>query len=171
MAPVLVSIGQGWAEGSVSIAQEHLATAVFRRVLGWLFRVYEVRGTAPRLVVATPPSHVHELGALMVAASAAAEGWGVTYLGPDLPVADLVGAARQTGARAVAISVLHLPRGADLLATLRELRAGLPERVPLLVGGAAAIKLRSEAEAVGALVIESLPEFRALLRRLAEGAE
>ena len=168
MAPALVSIGQGWAERSVSISQEHLATAVFRRVLGWLFRVYEVRGTAPRLVVATPPSQVHELGALMVAASAAAEGWGVTYLGPDLPVADLVSAARQTGARAVAISVLHLPRGADLLATLRELRAGLPERVPLLVGGAAAIKLRSEAEAVGALVIESLPEFRALLHRLAE---
>jgi DNA-binding transcriptional MerR regulator/methylmalonyl-CoA mutase cobalamin-binding subunit len=167
VAPALVRIGHGWAERSVSVAQEHMATAVFRRVLGWLFRVYEVRGTAPRLVVATPPRQVHELGALMVAASAAAEGWGVTYLGSDLPVTDLVSAVRQTDARAVAISVVHLPEGADLLATLREIRAGLPERVPLLVGGAATPEIRSEAEADGALVIESLPEFRALLRRLA----
>ena len=137
MAPALVRIGHGWAEGSVSVAQEHMATAVFRRVLGWLFRVYEVRGTAPRLVVATPPGQVHEFGALMVATSAAAEGWGVTYLGPDLPVADLVSAVGQTGARAVAVSAVYVPEGGDLLAALREMRAGLPERVPLLVGGAA----------------------------------
>jgi methanogenic corrinoid protein MtbC1 len=165
--PTLVRIGHGWAERSVSVAQEHMATAVFRRVLGWLFRVYEVRGAAPRLVVATPPNQVHELGALMVAASAAAEGWVVTYLGSDLPVADLVSAARQTGARAVAISAVHVPQGADLLVALREMREGLPTSVPLLVGGAATPEIRSEAEAAGALVIASLPEFRTLLRRLA----
>jgi methanogenic corrinoid protein MtbC1 len=102
VAPALVRIGHGWADGSVSIAQEHMASTVFRRVLGWLLQLYEVRGSAPRLVVATLPSQLHEFGALMVATSAAAEGWAVTYLGPDLPVADLVGAAAQTDARAVA---------------------------------------------------------------------
>jgi len=167
VAPALVRVGHGWAEGAVSVAQEHMATAVFRRVLGWLFRVYEVRGTAPRLVVATPPSQVHEFGALMVATSAAAEGWAVTYLGPDLPVADLLSAVGQTGARAVAVSAVYVPAGADLLATLREMGAGLPERVPLLVGGAATQGVEAEAKAAGALVIQSLPELRAMLRRLA----
>ena len=167
VAPALVRVGHGWAEGSVSVAQEHMATAVFRRVLGWLFRVYEVRGTAPRLVVATPPSQVHEFGALMVATSAAAEGWAVTYLGPDLPVADLVSAVGQTDARAVAVSAVYVPEGADLLATLRAMRAALPERVPLLVGGAATSGIAAEAEAAGARVIASLPELRAMLRRLA----
>jgi methanogenic corrinoid protein MtbC1 len=167
VAPALVRVGHGWAEGSVSVAQEHLATAVFRRVLGWLFRVYEVRDTAPRLVVATPPSQAHEFGALMVATSAAAEGWAVTYLGPDLPVADLVSVAGQTGARAVAVSAVYVPEGVDLLAALREMRAGLPERVPLLVGGAATSEIAAEAEAAGARVIASLPELRAMLRRLA----
>ena len=166
VAPALVRVGHGWAEGSVSVAQEHMATAVFRRVLGWLFQVYEVRGTAPRLVVATPPTQVHEFGALMVAISAAADGWAVTYLGPDLPVADLVSAVEQTGARAVAVSAVYVPEGTDLLAALREMRAGLPERVPLLVGGAATLEIKAEAEAAGALVIESLPELRAMLRRL-----
>jgi methanogenic corrinoid protein MtbC1 len=129
--------------------------------------VYEVRGTAPRLVVATPPSQVHELGALMVATSAAAEGWAVTYLGPDLPVPDLVNAVRQTGSRAVAVSAVYVPDRADLLAALREIRAGLPERVLLLVGGAAVREIEAEAESAGARVIESLPELRAMLRRLA----
>ena len=167
VAPALVRIGHGWAERSVSVAQEHMATAVIRRVLGWLFRVYEVRGTAPRLVVATPPGQVHELGALMVAASAAAEGWAVTYLGPNLPVADLVSAVGQAGARAAAVSAVHRPEGTDLMAALRDMRAGLPRRVPLLVGGAGVAGVRREAEAAGAVVIESLPELRALLRRLA----
>ena len=167
VATALEDIGHGWAEQSVSVAQEHMATTVFRRVLGWLLRVYEVSGPAPRLVVATPPGQVHEMGALMVAVSAAAEGWGVTYLGPDLPVADLLSAVEQTEARAVAISVVYLSDDRDLLAALRETRAGLPERVPLLLGGAAAPEIRLQAEAAGAVVIDSLPDFRALLHRLA----
>ena len=168
-APLLARVGHGWAEGSVSVAQEHMATAVFRRVLGWLLRVYEATGTAPRLVVATPPGHIHELGALMVAASAAAEGWRVTYLGPDLPVPDLVSAVAQTGASAVAVSAVYEPDGAELLDTLREMRAALPARVSLLVGGGAMPAIAAEAEAAGARVITSLPDFRAMLRRL--GAE
>lgn len=168
VAPVLERIGQGWREESVSIAQEHLATAVFRRVLGWLLGLYEVAGAAPRLVVATPPGQAHELGALMVAVSAAAEGWAVTYLGPDLPVADLVSAAAQTNARAVAISVVSVSADRDVAADLRATRAGLSERVTLLLGGAAASAIRLEREAAGVVLIDTLPELRVLLRRISD---
>ena len=168
VSPLLERIGEGWSERSVSVAQEHMASAVIRRVLGWLLRVYEARNGAPRLVVATPPHHAHELGALMAAASAAAEGWSVTYLGPDLPVADLVSAVGLSGARAVAISAVHQPPDGDLLGALRDTRARLPDDVALLVGGAGALRLRAEAEAAGARVIETLADFRALLPRLAE---
>jgi methylmalonyl-CoA mutase cobalamin-binding subunit len=145
-----------------------MATAVFRRVLGWLLRVYEARAEAPRLVVATPPGHAHELGALMAAATAAAEGWNVTYLGPDLPVADLIGAAAQSGAQAVALSAVHQIGGADLLGSLREIRAALPPATSLLVGGTEALRLRAEVLAAGARLVESLADFRDLLPRLAE---
>ena len=168
-APALERIGHGWADGSVSVAQEHMATAGFRRVLGWLLRVNEVQGPARRLVVATPPSQVHELGALMVAVSAAAEGWKVTYLGPNMPVAELVRAAQETRADAVALSVVY-PGGTDgLFAALRRPGEGLPPEIPLIVGGAAMRQRRQEAESVGALVVETLPEFRSLLARLSQG--
>jgi len=168
VATTLEDIGRGWSEQSVSVAQEHLATTVFRRVLGWLLGVYEVAGSAPRMVVATSPGQVHELGALLVAVSAAAEGWGVVYLGADLPVADLVTAARQTGARVVGLSLVYLPEGEEILPTLKALRAGLPRQVSLLLGGAAASSVRREAEAAGLTVVESLAELRTLLRRLSE---
>jgi methanogenic corrinoid protein MtbC1 len=168
VSPLLERIGEGWSERSVSVAQEHMASAVIRRVLGWLLRVYEVRNGALRVVVATPPHHAHEFGALMAAASAAAEGWNVTYLGPDLPVADLVSVVGQSGARAVALSAVHQPQGGDLLGALRDTRARLPGDVTLLVGGSGALQVRAEAEAAGARVIESLAEFRALLPRLAK---
>jgi MerR family transcriptional regulator, light-induced transcriptional regulator len=171
VTPLLKRIGEGWSQHSVSVAQEHMASVIIRRVLGWLMRVYEVRNGAPRVVVVTPPHYAHELGALMAAASAAAQGWSVTYLGPDLPVADLVSAVGLSGARAVAISAVHQPQqGGDLLGVLRDIRARLPADVTLLVGGARALEVHAEAEAAGARVVESLAEFRGLLPRLAQEA-
>jgi MerR family transcriptional regulator, light-induced transcriptional regulator len=166
VAPILTAVGHGWTVQSVSVAQEHMATAVIQRLLGWLLSVYQVAPDAPRIVVATPPGEKHELGALMVAVSAAAEGWRVTYLGPDLPVADLLAATRQTGARAVGLSLVHRRDRTSLAALLREIRAGLPPEVSLLLGGAGALDLRAEAAAEGAELLESLPQARAALHRL-----
>jgi MerR family transcriptional regulator, light-induced transcriptional regulator len=168
IGPAVEAVGDGWAGGSLSVAQEHMSSAVFRRVLEWLAGVYRVEGEQPRLVVATPPAQMHEIGALMVAACAAAEGWGITYLGPDLPVADLLAAARDTDARAVALSIVYSSNDETLLAAVRAARRGLPEGTPLLVGGAAASHLREPLEDLGAIVLHSLPELRARLRKLDE---
>lgn len=166
VAPLLRAIGHGWAVRSVTVAQEHMATAVVRRVLGWILGLYEAGADAPGIVVATPPGEGHEMGALMVAVSAAAEGWAVTYLGPDLPAEDLLAAVRQTRARAVGISIVNRGENDTAPALLKDIRAGLPDDVALLVGGAASGELREEAEAIGAQVIESLAEARAALHRL-----
>jgi MerR family transcriptional regulator, light-induced transcriptional regulator len=169
VAPLLKAIGHGWTVQSVSVAQEHMGTAVIRRLLGWLLGVYQAGPDAPRMVVATPPGEGHELGALMVAVSAAAEGWSVTYLGPDLPVPDLLAAARQTGARALGLSLIHRSDPSAAVTSLREIRAGLPPEVALLVGGGGATAVRDEAEAIGAEVLESLPQARAALQRIGAG--
>ena len=163
----LQKIGQGWSDGTVSIAQEHLASAVFRRALGGLLRVYEVNGGAPRLVVTTPPRHLHELGALLAAVTAAAEGWDVTYLGPDLPIAEILTAVRQVAAKAVALSVVYPKVDAGLIIDLEQLRRGLAPPIAVLAGGAAAAEDRERLGALGAQVVDSLPELRRTLRGLA----
>jgi MerR family transcriptional regulator, light-induced transcriptional regulator len=164
--PSLQKIGHAWSEGEVSIAQEHLASAVFRRVLGWILRVCEPKDGAPRLVAATPPRHVHELGALLAAGAAAAEGWQVTYLGADLPVAELLVSARQVGANAVALSVVYPKADAGLIIDLEQLRTGLDPRVAVMLGGAAAVQDSERLSALGAQVMDSLSELRLALRRM-----
>jgi DNA-binding transcriptional MerR regulator/methylmalonyl-CoA mutase cobalamin-binding subunit len=163
----LEDIGHGWSERAVSVAQEHMATAVFRRVLGWLFGLYQTTSAAHRLVVATPPGERHELGALMAAISAAAEGWNVTYLGPDMPVEELLGAIGQARAEAVALSVVQLGDERAVLSVLREIRAGLPPRVAVLLGGAGARGIKAGMESAGVYLIDSLADLRPALKRLA----
>jgi methanogenic corrinoid protein MtbC1 len=166
VAPMLHEVGSRWHEGRMGIAQEHLATAVVRDVLGWVRESSGVRGTAPGLVVATPAGQLHEGGALLVAAAAAAEGWRVTYLGANLPGQEIGAAAVRAGARAVAVSVLHPEDDTDMADELAALRRALPEEVRLVVGGAAAPAYQGAIEAVGGELVADLGELRELLRRL-----
>ncbi|HZN96313.1 MAG TPA: MerR family transcriptional regulator [Gemmatimonadales bacterium] len=168
VAPAVEAVGDGWSRGALSVAKEHMSTAVFRRVLEWQLGAYRVDDDMPRLVVATPPGESHELGALMVAVSAVGQGWGITYLGPDLPVVELLAAARDIEARAVALSTVYSPNDEKLLAAVKATREGMPKRTPLIIGGAAANRLREPMGASGAIVLDSLPELRAQLRELRE---
>src|SRR5690606_23739128 len=90
LARLLHRLGDRWQEGSLSPAHEHLASAVVRRVLGWIMEQYAPASNAPPLVVATPEGEWHELGAMLAAATAAGEGWRVLYFGPSLPSAHVV---------------------------------------------------------------------------------
>ncbi len=145
---------------------EHLAAAVLRRVLE---RVVE-SATSPfataNLVVATPTGQVHEFGALLVAATATAEGWRVTYLGPDLPAEDIAEAAIRTRARAVALSIVY-PTG-DLAVgdELRRLRSALPKDITVLVGGAGATAYGSSLAEISAVPLNSLADLRVALGTL-----
>jgi methanogenic corrinoid protein MtbC1 len=167
-APSIKEIGHGWREGSITVGQEHLATAVFRRVLGWIIDTFQVDQPAARLLVATPPRQVHELGALLAAAAAATEGWDVIYLGADLPASEIVTAARQVGASGVALSIVLPTDDPALLESLTEIRQGLGPDVHLFLGGAAVSQQPERFRALGAHVLDSLAEFRSELRRLQE---
>jgi len=85
---------------------------------------------------------------------AAAAGWRVAYLGADLPAADVAAAARDAGARVVALSVVgrgaHGVAAASLERELRALRRALGDDVALLAGGAAAADHAGLLEALGA---------------------
>ena len=162
----LEDIGHGWRERSVTVAQEHLATAVFRRVLGWLLAVNQTEADAHRLIVATPPGERHELGALMAAILAAVEGWQVTYLGADMPVDELVAAVGQTQAKAVALSLVGAGDERGALKALREIRAGLPPGVALLLGGAGARGVHAKLDDPGVHLTDSLADLRPARQRL-----
>jgi MerR family transcriptional regulator, light-induced transcriptional regulator len=133
--PLLEEVGQRWQDGTLRPAQEHLVSAIVRSVLGGLLRVMTRTDALPRVVFAAPSGERHELGLLCAAVLAAAEGFGVVYLGPDLPAADIWHAASRADARIVIVS-LTTP-GAVTRTELRAL-ARRPDGVALWVGGPAA---------------------------------
>jgi methanogenic corrinoid protein MtbC1 len=100
---------------------------------------------------------------MLAAGAAAARGWEVTYLGADLPVAELLASARQVGANAIALSVVYPKVDAGLIIDLEQLRSGLDPRVTILLGGAAAAQDRDRLTALGAQVVDSLTELRKAL--------
>lgn len=165
VSPLLTEIGSRWRHGKLEIAQEHLATALIRSLLGLMRIAQTLPVHGPRILVATPAGQSHELGALMVATVAAAAGWRPTYLGPDLPAEEVLAAVSRVGAKAVALSVVY-PNSVRALDQLTTVAARLPEGVKLIVGGKAAEPDRARIEAMGAAYLDSFDALEAELDSL-----
>ncbi|MEJ2668345.1 MAG: MerR family transcriptional regulator [Deinococcales bacterium] len=104
--PAFRALGEAWADGRVSVAGEHAASAAALRWLGVQYRAAARDVRPPQVLVALPPGGHHELGALAHAVALRRRGVEALYLGPDLPVGDLVVAARTTKAQVVVLGVV-----------------------------------------------------------------
>lgn len=104
-APALRRIGEWWAAGELSVAEEHRATAICERLLTRAFgdpAAGRPRGVA---VVAAAPGEGHGLPAAMAAAALRQARWRVHHLGPDVPASDLVDLAKSLRADLAVVSV------------------------------------------------------------------
>ena len=171
VAPLTQALGELWRDGTLTAAQEHFASAAIRVFLGNAAKPFGPMDNAPVLVVATPAGQVHELGALLVAATASNLGWQVTYVGASLPAAEIAGAAQQRRARAVALSLVYPEDDPRLEPELTRLRESLPAEVPLLVGGRAMPAYREALENMGAVPIENLVHLGSTLDGLRRPAK
>ena len=163
VAPVLHQIGESTRDGSLRIAQEHVATAQIRTFLGSLRPASTEYQEAPRIVITTPSGQLHELGALMVSVTCASEGWSPIYLGPNTPADEIAAAVIGSGALACGLSITYPADDPRLPGELRRLRRQLPEGFPLFIGGAA---IRSDSPLLKELdvpYISSLHDLRSHL--------
>lgn len=139
--PLLRALGDRWEAGTLSVAQEHLVSAIIRSVLGGLLRSIARSDGSPRIVFATPAGERHELCLLCAAVLTASAGYGVLYLGPDLPAADIAHAAEISGATGVVLGTTT--PGAVTRAEARQLAKAL-SHVDLWIGGREAAVLAAE---------------------------
>jgi len=160
LVPLMRRIGELWHQGALRPLHEHMASSVVRSFLGGMSGACQPEISAPHLVVTTPARQRHELGALLAAATAAGEGWQVTYLGPDLPPEEIAAAALQKGARAVALSITYPPDDPMLVEDLRRLRRLLGPHTLLIVGGRASLAYSAILQEIGALRLEDLAGLR-----------
>lgn len=160
LKPLLEELGRDWSTGELRPAQEHLATATIRTLLGNLYLRRRPRPGAPALVVGTPQGQRHELGALMAALTAQEAGWDAIYLGPDLPAEELAGMLARRGAKGVALSLVPPVDEQQLGEELLGLRRAIGPERPIWVGGDAALACQPQLDAAGAQRLASLEDLR-----------
>lgn len=163
IVPLMHKLGEGWQEGTVRVSQEHLASAVIRSFVGNFNGAFHTLTTAPDIVITTPAGQLHEIGALLAAATAAMEGWRTTYLGPSLPADEIAAAARLKGAAAIGLSIVYPSDDPHVANDLKRLGQLLPD-TPLILGGRAAARYKEMLQGVKVVHLTDLREFRAQLQ-------
>ena len=120
ITPVMRLVGDLWAAGRLTVADEHLATEISIRVLALQREAFRAaaRRAAERVLLAAPEGERHVVGLTMTGNLLVHAGYDVRLLGADVPIDALVAAVAR-----------HRPVAVGLTATLSETASLLPEIV------------------------------------------
>jgi MerR family transcriptional regulator, light-induced transcriptional regulator len=135
LLPAVRDVGDSWRSHRGGIAHEHVISATLRHLLGSFLRLYSPHDTGPRLLFATPAGDRHEIGILAAAMVAASRGFAVSYVGQDLPAAEILEAVRAAGADVLVLGLTLSRRRQPQERELRTLVRLLPPAVELWTGG------------------------------------
>lgn len=137
LAPALRLVGDDWAAGHITVADEHRATVVANRLIGRLGPLFARRGLKKGTVVVTAPAgERHGVPAAIVADLLRGAGYTVVDLGVDVPPDSLTSVVAREQPIVVLVGVTTPGLDGPARAALAAARAGSPTAV-VLAGGAA----------------------------------
>ncbi len=138
LQPTQYEVGRLWECNEITVAREHMATAITQFVVAQLY----ARAALPtmergRVIVTGVEGELHQLGANMLADVLEADGWNVRFLGTQLPHRDILRALEDHRPAVLGISatmLFNLPRVTDLVA---DARSEFGSALRIVVGGGA----------------------------------
>ncbi len=148
--PYLTELGERWASGTASVAEEHFASNLIRGRLAGLARGWG-NGHGPRAVLACPPGELHDLALMAFGIVLNRNGWRIDYLGMSTPVEELT---RTVEARHPDLVVMAATLPENLAPHATQLTE-LARHAPLALAGPGATPQISAA--VGALLLTGDP--------------
>jgi methanogenic corrinoid protein MtbC1 len=140
IGPAMYELGRLWEEGVITVADEHLATALTHRVLAalrppeLLEQPFQVRSGQPRALLAAVQGEQHALGLRMAADLLEDRGCQVAYLGADVPTEAVLQAIHTLSPDLLGLSAT-MPESARHLEDIVELVREEHPELPLLLGG------------------------------------
>ena len=145
--PILREIGEAWARGEVTVAQEHFASAFCRERL---MQMFQDLGAGPAegvpVTCVGPPGEPHDLGLLMLAIRLALRGFRVTWIGAQVPREDLCAMIAQYPPRLLCITATQPHLAAEARAYARQVRSCAHPDTVIALGGPAVAGLAAGAE-------------------------
>jgi methanogenic corrinoid protein MtbC1 len=136
IAPALRMVGDLWADGRLSIAEEHLASSISLRVMTLQREAFRSarRRVTHRILLAGAEGELHVIGLMMASSLLLAAGYDVRLMGADLPVAQLDAAMMTHDPAVVGFTTATSLTSVNLPRAFETVRARKPD-VSILVGG------------------------------------
>lgn len=135
--PTMTEIGEQWHQGKLNVTTEHFATQFVRRKLSSLFNTYNITDGRGMIIVACAPSEQHDLGALLISVFLVRHGWQVVYLGPEVPLRDLLDTIQRIHPDLVCVAASTTETAIQLLEIGRSVLSLPPPRPHFGYGGRA----------------------------------
>jgi methanogenic corrinoid protein MtbC1 len=135
----LYEIGQRWQRNEISVADEHMATAIVQYVLAQVYERLPIPSpTKGRMLVAGVAGELHQLGANIVADVLECHGWDVRFLGTNVPISGVLSAIEQHRPDVLGLSLTMLTNIPQFRETVASVRAHVRDACPkIVVGGRA----------------------------------
>ena len=153
--PCLTAIGDAWARGELTIAEEHFASQLIRERLLGLARDWD-QGRGPRALLACPAGERHDIALICFGLVLSRSGWRITFLGPDTPANALTEVVNELAPDLVVLAATVADRFRSIAEPLRALAA----RHPLALAGPGATP--DVARVTGTTLLEDGPVAAAL---------
>ncbi len=164
--PLMRLLGGYWESGRLTIAQEHMLSSILRGVLGTLLRINN-GASSRKIIFSTLPGERHEFGILSAAMLTAGSGITAVYLGPDLPVEEMLAAQKKTGAATMVLSSIpNEEKNEEHLKSLRGLFKGLPADVDVILGGSITAEVEAAAHAFKFHTFKEMQDFEKYLEKM-----
>nr|WP_320118865.1 B12-binding domain-containing protein [uncultured Marinifilum sp.] len=144
MKPALYEVGKLWEQNKISVASEHLATAISEGILNTLYNdIIPEQYSGKKVVLACVEKEEHQVGIKMVADVFEMNQWESFFLGTGFPVSELIKFIGKIQPDMIAISLSVYFNFANLEQMLKELQNSFP-RTKILIGGQALLHLKEE---------------------------
>jgi len=133
----LYEVGNLWERGRISVATEHLATAITESLLNLVYpRLFARPRQGKSAIIACVANEYHQIGGKIVADIFELHGWNGYFLGANTPVDAVMSIIEEKHPDAVVLSVTLSFNLDTVVSAVREIRETFPE-IPILVGGQA----------------------------------
>ncbi len=133
----LYQVGEYWELNRISVATEHMATAITENMMIQLQpRLFATERTGKKAVVACVANEYHQVGAKMIADVFEMNGWDGYFIGANTPTEELIRFLETQQPDMIGLSLSLYFNLQELKTALEQIRNKLPD-TPVVVGGQA----------------------------------
>lgn len=132
----LYKIGELWEMNRISVAVEHLATAITERMLTNVYPTLltGVQANGRKAIISCTVNEYHQVGARMVADVMETQGWDACFLGANTPAEDMLLMIQEKKPEILGLSISIYFNMASLHKMIELVRASFPN-LDIFVGG------------------------------------